>query len=106
MSEYINVEKPFLDKLNQLGWQVINQGQGVPQEPEKSLHENFKQVLLPKVFKESIKAINKTADGREWLTDKQLDEISDKLISTLNLKKVQDLYGQPVPGLTHNRCTV
>ena len=26
MAEYINVEKPFLDKLRQLGWQVIDQG--------------------------------------------------------------------------------
>ena len=75
MAEYINVEKPFLDKLRQLGWTVINQGQGVPQDPEKSLRENFKQVLLQKVFKDSIKAINKTADGREWLTEKQLDEL-------------------------------
>jgi type I restriction enzyme R subunit len=75
MAEYINIEKPFLDKLRQLGWQVIDQGLGVPQEPQKSLRENFKQVILPKVFKDSVKAINKTADGREWLTEKQLDEL-------------------------------
>jgi hypothetical protein len=31
MAEYINVEKPFLDKLQHLGWKVINQGQGIPQ---------------------------------------------------------------------------
>lgn len=47
MAEYIKVEKPFLDKLRQLGWQVIDQGIGVPQEPQRSLRENFKQVLLP-----------------------------------------------------------
>lgn len=35
MAEYINVEKPFLDKLRHLGWQVIDQGLGVPQDPEK-----------------------------------------------------------------------
>jgi len=75
MPEYINVEKPFLDKLRQLDWQVIDQGQGVPQEPAKSLRENFKQVLLPLEFKKAIKKINITPDGREWLTDKQLDEI-------------------------------
>jgi len=75
MAEYINVEKPFLDKLRQLGWTVIDQGIGVPQEPEKSLRENFKQVLLPNEFKKSIKKINTTPDAREWLTDKQLDEI-------------------------------
>ncbi|MFY9378433.1 MAG: hypothetical protein WAP58_09600, partial [Peptococcia bacterium] len=75
MAEYINVEKPFLDKLHQLGWQVIDQGIGVPHDPAKSLRENFKQVLLPQVFKDSIKAINKTPDGIEWLTDKQLEDI-------------------------------
>lgn len=75
MPEYINVEKPFLDKLRQLGWQVIDQGQGVPQESARSLRENFKQVLLPQEFKKAIKKINTTPDGREWLTDKQLDEI-------------------------------
>jgi len=71
MAEYTNVEKPFLDKLQLLGWKVINQGQGIPQEPEKSLRSNFKEVVLPEVIKESIKAINLTADGREWLTNKQ-----------------------------------
>ena len=75
MAEYINVEKPFLEKLRQLGWQVINQGIGIPQEPQKSLRENFKQVVLPEEFKKAIKKINTTPDGTEWLTDKQLDEI-------------------------------
>lgn len=75
MAEYINVEKPFLDKLHQLGWQVIDQGIGVPQEPSKSLREDFKQVLLPDEFINTIKRINTTPDGREWLTNKQLDGI-------------------------------
>ena len=75
MPEYINVEKPFLDKLRQLGWQVIDQGLGVPQEPEKSLRNNFKEVVLSDVFKNSIKKINVTVAGSEWLTDKQLNEI-------------------------------
>lgn len=75
MAEYKNVEKPFLDKLEQLGWKVINQGMGVPQDPEKSLRHTFKEVVLPQVFKDTIKSINITDDGREWLTDKQLDEL-------------------------------
>ncbi len=54
MSEYTNVEKPFLDKLRQLDWQVIDQGLGVLQEPEKSLRNTFKEVVLPNVFKEAI----------------------------------------------------
>jgi len=75
MAEYIYVEKPFLDKLRQLGWQVIDQGLGVPQDPSKSLRENFKQVLLPGEFKKAIRKINITDDGREWLSDKQLNQI-------------------------------
>jgi type I restriction enzyme, R subunit len=75
MAEYINVEKPFLEKLRQLRWHVIDQGIGIPHDPQKSLRENFKQVVLPDEFKKAIKKINTTVDGREWLTDKQLNEI-------------------------------
>ncbi|MBN1117400.1 MAG: hypothetical protein JXA77_09365 [Bacteroidales bacterium] len=75
MAEYINVEKPFLDKLRQLGWQVIDQGIWIPQEASQNLRENFKQVLVPEVFKTTIKDINTTSDGRKWLTDDRLDEI-------------------------------
>lgn len=75
MAEYVNVEKPFLEKLRLLGWQVIDQGIGIPQEPEKSLRENFKQVVLPAEFKNAVKKINTLPDGREWLTDKQLDQL-------------------------------
>lgn len=28
MSEYLHVEKPFLDQLAALGWMIIDQGQG------------------------------------------------------------------------------
>jgi len=28
MSEYIHVEKPFLEQLAVLGWQVLDQGDG------------------------------------------------------------------------------
>ena len=75
MAEYVNVEKPFLEKLRQLDWRVIDQGLGIPQEPKKSLRQNFKQVILPDEFKKAIKKINTTPDGKEWLTAKQLDEI-------------------------------
>jgi type I restriction enzyme R subunit len=37
MSEYTNVERPFLDKLRQLGWEVIDHGTGfIPQDPAVS----------------------------------------------------------------------
>lgn len=40
MSEYLHVEKPFLDQLTALGWTVIDQGQGlgfIPADPAASL---------------------------------------------------------------------
>ena len=34
MSEYTNVERPFLEKLRQIGWTVIDKGAcGIPQDP-------------------------------------------------------------------------
>lgn len=34
MSEYLHVEKPFLDQFASLGWVVIDQGQGfIPSDP-------------------------------------------------------------------------
>ena len=76
MSEYTNVERPFLEKLGQLGWNVIDHGCGtIPQDPATSKRTSFREVILPEVFRASLKRINLTDDGREWLTDKQLDEI-------------------------------
>ena len=33
MSEYRFVEKPFLTQLQALGWEVIDQGEGIPKDP-------------------------------------------------------------------------
>lgn len=79
MSEYKFVEKPFLTQLEALGWTVIDQGEGIPQDPAKSLRESFREVTLKKVFKACVREINRLHDGREWLTDKQLDELYGEL---------------------------
>jgi hypothetical protein len=40
VSEFLHVERPFLDQLANLGWRVIDQGQGViPSGPALSLVE-------------------------------------------------------------------
>lgn len=77
MSERNYVEKPFLDQLEALGWEVIDQGTGIPRKPERSLRESFRDVILKDTFKESIRRINKDDDGKEWLTDEQLEELYD-----------------------------
>ena len=56
MSEYSEVEQPFLQQLAAQGWTVIDQGGGVPQDAAPSLRSNFRQWLLPEVFKASCLA--------------------------------------------------
>jgi type I restriction enzyme R subunit len=80
MSEYLHVEKPFLDQLAALGWTVIDQGQGfIPFNPAASLRETFREWLLPEVFRNSVRNINRTADGTPWLTDRQLDDLRSQI---------------------------
>ena len=80
MSEYKNVQKPFLEALEAIGWVVIDQEpDGIPKDPKKSLRDSFTEVLLKGVFKESIKAINLTDNGEPWLTDKQLNDLYEEV---------------------------
>jgi len=85
VSEYFHVEKPFLDQLAALGWTVIDQGQGfIPSDPAASLRGSFREWLLPEVFREAVRAINRTADGTAWLTDRQLDDLRDQILRQPN----------------------
>lgn len=80
MSEYTNVERPFLDKLSQLGWEVIDQGTGfTPFDPSISRRASFREVILEQEFKSALRRINLTDDGRSWLSDKQLDAVLSEL---------------------------
>jgi len=81
MAEYKNVEKPFLAKLHELGWEVIDQGFGIPKDPAKSLRSSFKEVTLKEEFKKAVKSIN-LSDGKPWLTDKQLDDLYADITAT------------------------
>ena len=81
MSEYLHVEKPFLDQLATLGWTVIDQGHGlIPSDPSTSLRGSFREWLLPETFRTSVRLLNLTSDGRVWLTDRQLDDLRDQIL--------------------------
>jgi len=79
MSEYLHVEKPFLDQLAALGWTIVDQGCGmIPSDPALSLRENFREWLLPSVFREAVRAIN------PWLTDRQLEDVRSQILRQPN----------------------
>jgi len=84
MSEYTEVEQPFLEQLSKLGWTSIDQGSDIPQDPSKSLRKNFRQWLLPDVFEKAVSAINTTNAGEEWLTKKQLHDLQDQILRQPN----------------------
>ncbi|PJB36159.1 MAG: type I restriction endonuclease subunit R, partial [Deltaproteobacteria bacterium CG_4_9_14_3_um_filter_63_12] len=85
MSEYLHVEKPFLDQLQALGWTVVDQGQGfIPTDPTASLRAGFREWLLPQVFRDAVRSLNVTADGTPWLTDRQLDDLRDQILRQPN----------------------
>lgn len=85
MSEYLHVEKPFLQQLAALGWNVIDQGQGfIPSDPSKSLRTSFREWFLPADFLAAVRAINLTPDGKPWLTDRQLGDLRDQILRQPN----------------------
>lgn len=79
MSEYTEVERPFLAQLAEQGWTVIDQGAGIPQEAAPSLRANFRQWLLPDVFDAAVRSINRDDAGNTWLTARQLEDLRGQL---------------------------
>ena len=84
MSEQLEVEQPFLRQLAGLGWTVVDQGSGVPQDPAQSLRGSFRQWILPEVFAEAVAAINATPEGEPWLTRRQLQDLHDQILRQPN----------------------
>ena len=84
MSEYTEVEQPFLQQLQGIGWEIIDQGADIPSDPCKSLRLNFRQWILHEIFARSVTALNTTADDQSWLTDKQLQDLQDQILRQPN----------------------
>lgn len=84
MSEYSEVERPFLRQLAEQGWTIIDQGPAVPQDAAPSLRGNFREWLLPSVFDAAVRDINRTGNGEAWLTDRQLEDLRSQLLRQPN----------------------
>lgn len=109
MAEYTRVEKPFLDKLRELNWQVIDQGQGIPSEPRKSLRNSFTETILTDIFKNCVRKLNLTPDGQEWLTDKQLNGIVKDLTVQAGIglfEANKKIFGMLTKGITIDKNEV
>ncbi len=85
MSEYTEVELPFLQQLAAQGWTVVDQGcANIPQDPAASLRASFREWLLPGVFAAAVRRINTLPDGIPWLTDRQLDDLRSQVLRQPN----------------------
>ncbi len=84
MTEYTEVERPFLQHLQALGWEVIDQGREIPSDPTRSRRSSFRQWLLPELFNEAVSALNPGQNGYTWLTAKQLVYLQEQILRQPN----------------------
>ncbi len=71
LDEYSHVEKPFLDQLTGLGWEILELQMN--QKPEQSFRTSFSDVVLRPKLREALLKIN------PFLTDPQLDELERRM---------------------------
>ena len=73
LDERNHVEKPLLDQLAGLGWDIIDLDN--KQHPGDTLRESFTEVVMQPVLCEQLKKIN------DWMDDDQIDEVVKQLTS-------------------------
>jgi len=71
LDEYSHVEKPFLEQLAGLGWDVLELQ--MQQQPGQSFRTSFSEVVLKPKLREALVKIN------PFLTDAQVDELERKI---------------------------
>lgn len=71
LDEYNHVEKPLLEQLEGLGWEVIELK--MQQQPEQSFRTKFSEVILRPKLREALKKIN------PFLNEAQIDELERKI---------------------------
>ena len=75
LDERNHVEKPLLDQLAGLGWEVIDLTD-MKQTPADTHRESFAEVVMPPVLRERLKVIN------PWLEDDQVEEVVKQLTAS------------------------
>ena len=69
--EYTQVECPFIEQLQQLGWDYLEGDTGVPYLTER---ETFRQVLLTGRLREALTRINLDENGEPWLDEVRINQ--------------------------------
>lgn len=75
-SEYTEVEKPLLDQLSSLGWQVI---EGSKSDPAVTERDSFRGSILEDRLRAALLKINPGPDRNSWLDDSRLAEVVSSL---------------------------
>jgi type I restriction enzyme, R subunit len=74
LDERNHVEKPLLDQLADLGWEIIDLDS--KQHPADSFRQNFTEVVMLPVLREQLKVIN------DWMEDDQVEEVVKQLTAS------------------------
>jgi type I restriction enzyme R subunit len=74
IDERQHVEKPLLDQLEGLGWEIIDLDS--KQHPNESFRASFTDVVMLPVLREQLKVIN------PWLEDDQVEEVVKQLTAS------------------------
>lgn len=74
LDERNHVEKPLLDQLAGLGWEIFDLE--MKQEPRQSLRRSFDEVVMEPVLRDQLRVIN------PWLEDDQVEEAIKRLIAS------------------------
>src|SRR6266700_1844786 len=74
LDERNHVEKPLLDQLAGLDWEILDLDS--KQHPSDTLRESFTEVLMLPVLRQQLKVIN------TWLEDDQVEEVVKQLTAS------------------------
>ena len=91
LDERNHVEKPLLDQLAGLGWEVIDLTD-MKQTPADTHRESFTEVVMPPVLRERLKVIN------PWLEDDQVEEVVKQLTASFPSTGLLENNKSPVPA--------
>ncbi|MGS0686530.1 type I restriction endonuclease subunit R [Nakamurella sp. GG22] len=94
LDERNHVEKPMLEQLAELGWEVIDLS--ASQRPADSQRESFAQVVMLPVVRQQIKLIN------PWLEDDQVEDVVRQLTADFSSSTLIDNNRHVFQLLTEN----